>query len=177
MCIWLFFVIFRISDGTVFTSLDGFRLFLGQPSEFPLLRSNHILLRPGLGHSVQVSASHVSTDTSSDPPGIISKHIKACRQCHAGTGKWPLSMVSLPPEKRGCKFPDETDGLDFHKRYSRTSCRFECSLKKATEQVQCIPWYLPQKTGVMTCRFEREHKTLTLFVFTAPPRRQISQGR
>ena len=71
MCKWLFFVIFRISDGTVFTSLDGFRLFLGQPSEFPLLRSNHILLRPGLGHSVQVSASHVSTDTSSDPPGIM----------------------------------------------------------------------------------------------------------
>ena len=73
MCVQLFFVIFRISDGTVFTSLDGFRLFLGQPSEFPLLRSNHILLRPGLGHSVQVSASHVSTDTSSDPPGIMQR--------------------------------------------------------------------------------------------------------
>ena len=160
----------------MFTALDGFRLFLGQPSEFPLLRSNHILLRPGLGHSVQVSATHVSTDASSDPIGTT-QYTKMKSQCHAGTGKWPLSMVSLPPEKRGCKFPDETDGLDFHKRYSRTSCRFECSLKKATELVQCIPWYLPQKTGVMTCRFEREHKTLTLFVFTAPPRRQISQGR
>ena len=29
---------FRISDGTVFTKNGGFRLFLGQPNEFPIMQ-------------------------------------------------------------------------------------------------------------------------------------------
>ena len=51
------FSIFRISDKSVFTRLSGFRLFLGQPSEFPLLQRSHLVLKPGMGHSVQVSMS------------------------------------------------------------------------------------------------------------------------
>ena len=64
--------IFRVSDTSVFTRLSGFRMFLGQPSEFPLLQRRHLVLRPGLGHSVQVSASHISTNTDSVPTGIRS---------------------------------------------------------------------------------------------------------
>ena len=32
---------FRISDGTVFTKNGGFRLFLGQPNEFPIVQVTH----------------------------------------------------------------------------------------------------------------------------------------
>ena len=59
----------RVSDKSVFARLSGFHLFLGQPSEFPLMQRRHQILRPGLGHSVQVSASHISTNTAPVPPG------------------------------------------------------------------------------------------------------------
>ena len=59
----------RVSKESIFTPYSGFRIFLGQPSEFPLLQSDHLLLAPGLGHSVRVSATHVSTDTKDADPG------------------------------------------------------------------------------------------------------------
>ena len=59
-----------------------------------------------------------------------------------GTGHWPLSMMDLSPNKRGCRsvrlsssfsisfisfqyqrFSWEAELLDFHESYSRTSCR------------------------------------------------------
>ena len=59
---------------------------------------------------------------------------------NTGTGQWPLSMTNLSPSKRGCRstslyeikvqadddwcrFAWEVETLDFHERYSRTSCR------------------------------------------------------
>ena len=63
----------RVSDKSVSARLSGFRLFLGHPSEFPLLQRRHLILRPGLGHSVQVSASHISTNTAPVPPGTGSE--------------------------------------------------------------------------------------------------------
>ena len=139
----------RVSDKTVFTRLSGFQLFLGQPSEFPLLQRNHLVLQPGLGHSIQVSASHISTNTDPAPLGNLLTGDHPC----SGTGSWPLSMKSLSPSKRGCRFPEESETLSFHKNYSRTSCVFECGLKRAKDELQCIPWYLPQLAGVMPCRF------------------------
>ena len=59
----------RVSKESIFTPYSGFRIFLGQPSEFPLLQSDHLLLAPGLGHSIRVSATHVSTDTKDADPG------------------------------------------------------------------------------------------------------------
>merc|ERR1711971_464581 len=54
-------------------------------------------------------------------------------------------MVS--PATRGCRFPWEADTLHFHSRYSRTSCRLECTLVQAISEVGCLPWYLPQRPG------------------------------
>ena len=62
----------RVSEESVFTPFSGFRLFLGEPSEFPLKQSDHLLLSPGMGHSVRVSATHVSTDTNAVSPGTSS---------------------------------------------------------------------------------------------------------
>ena len=96
---------FRVSEESVFTPFSGFRLFLGQPSEFPLLQSDHLLLAPGLGHSVRVSATFVSTDTRAVSPGVslllkVKQHIWIP---DTGTGQWPLSMTNLSLSKRGCR--------------------------------------------------------------------------
>ena len=85
----------RVSAGTVFTDNGGFRLLLGQPSEFPLLQvlvlvllykqgafhlhiaknksivffisfqARHIPLAPGKEHIVEVGGTHISTASSS----------------------------------------------------------------------------------------------------------------
>ena len=77
---------FRISDGTVFTKNGGFRLFLGQPNEFPIMQvtyhictlaaifrrnnkivqARHIPVSPGKEHTVEVSGTHISTATNPD---------------------------------------------------------------------------------------------------------------
>ena len=80
----------------------------------------------------------------------------------SGTGSWPLSMESLSPAKRGCRFKEESQTLSFHKHYSRTNCVFECSLKKAMEELQCVPRYLPQMAGVVPCRFGKQTTTLDI---------------
>ena len=75
---------FRISDGTVFTKNGGFRLFLGQPNEFPIMQvtyhtctlaaifrrnnkivqARHIPVSPGKEHTVELSGTHISTATN-----------------------------------------------------------------------------------------------------------------
>ena len=55
------------------------------------------------------------------------------------------NLRSVPIDKRNCKFPDETEGLDIFKIYSRKACQFECRLKKAAEVCQCHPWNIPNK--------------------------------
>ena len=72
---------FRISDGTVFTKNGGFRLFLGQPNEFPIMQvtyhmqflggktivqARHIPVSPGKEHTVELSGTHISTATNPD---------------------------------------------------------------------------------------------------------------
>ena len=94
---------FRVSEESVFTPFSGFRLFLGQPSEFPLLQSDHLLLAPGLGHSVRVSATFVSTDTRAVSPGVPLLLKQQLWIPETGTGQWPLSMTNLSPSKRGCR--------------------------------------------------------------------------
>ena len=126
-----------------------------------------------LGSAFRVSTS--STKPSAAPPrawpfcpSVSQPHLHQHRPCTSryvpgpighylcsGTGSWPLSMETLSPAKRGCRFQDESEGLLFHKHYSRTSCVFECSLKKAADELQCVPWYLPQMPGVMPCRFNK----------------------
>ena len=135
----------------MFSRSSGFRLFLGQPWEFPLLKQKHLLLRPGLDHLVQVSASHVSTDTSMDSPGacLIGFNVSIICSRHREVANDHEEAFS---RKRGCRFLDEPGNLTFHGEYSRTSCRFECGFKAAVEQFKCVPWYLPQMTSVNPCR-------------------------
>ena len=103
---WLHLVrhptITRVSAGTLFPPSSGFRVFLGQPAEFPVLQQRHFTLRPGRSHSVEVAATQLSTDTSRDAL---------------------LDMRSLKPATRGCRFTWESDLLTFYSSYSQASCR------------------------------------------------------
>ena len=94
--------------GTLFPLESGFQLFLGEPAEFPVLQRRRLTLAPGLRHSVDMAATHISTDTSTD---LL------------------LDMGKLSPESRGCRFEDETSVLVHHSRYSQATCRsFSASL-------------------------------------------------
>lgn len=55
----------------------------------------------------------------------------------------------MSPEERGCLFPDETDRVTIHRRYTRSNCYVECGLKNARLEIQkaygitCSPWNFP----------------------------------
>ena len=49
----------------------------------------------------------------------------------------------IPPEKRNCKFEDETEGLKLFNSYSQSACLFESRVKEAEMKCRCVPWYIP----------------------------------
>ena len=104
-----------VALGTLDQQHNTFKLFLGEPAQFPMMRDKSIHLQPGREHFVDLSASVVATN------GI--RHIS--------------------PEARGCLFTDEGD-LEFYKSYTFSNCRLECMIKGAEEKLKCIPWYLPK---------------------------------
>ena len=104
-----------VSLGTLDQQHNAFKMFIGEPAQFPTMLDKSVPLQPGREHFVDLSATLVTTN------GI--KHIS--------------------PEDRGCLFTDESD-LDFYKGYTFTNCRLECGIKKAEEEQNCIPWHLPK---------------------------------
>ena len=48
-----------MSAATSFAEVVGFRVFLGQPSEFPMMRDRGLSLGPGLSHGLELAASQV----------------------------------------------------------------------------------------------------------------------
>jgi len=56
-------------------------------------------------------------------------------------------LHSLPPEKRGCRFRDENEGLEILRSYSQAGCQFEFMLKYARDSCGCTPWNFPRPGG------------------------------
>ena len=104
-----------ISLGTMDQQHDAFKLFIGQPEEFPMMRERSLHLQPGKEHFVELAATVVS---SKDIKGITS-------------------------EARDCFFKDE-GGLEFYKEYTFSNCRLECAIKEMEEKHGCVPWHLPK---------------------------------
>ena len=104
-----------VSLGTLDQQHNAFKMFIGEPAQFPMMLDKSVPLQPGREHFADLSATLVTTN------GI--KHIS--------------------PEDRGCLFTDESD-LDFYKGYTFTNCRLECAIKKAEKEHNCIPWHLPK---------------------------------
>ena len=110
------------SFGSVSQDFAGFRAFIGQPTEFPAMDENGILLEPGHQHYLSLSS-----------------------QIYMATG-----IERLKPEDRHCFFPHEGN-LDFYEKYTFQNCRFECGIKIVEESLKCIPWYLPQGQNSTMC--------------------------
>ena len=104
-----------VSLGTLQQQHNTFRLFIGEPAQFPMIRDKSITLQPGREHFIDLSATLVTTNGIKD----------------------------ISPEDRGCLFTDESD-LEFYKSYTFTNCRLECGIKEAEEEHNCIPWHLPK---------------------------------
>ena len=104
-----------VSFGTLDKEFDAFSMFIGQTTEFPVLKQRSLQLQPGHEHFVDLSATVISSNGIED----------------------------IQPEARGCLFSEE-GRLEFYERYTFTNCMLECAILNAEERLQCIPWYLPQ---------------------------------
>ena len=104
-----------VSLGTLDQQHNAFKLFVGEPSQFPKMLDKGIPLQPGREHFVDLSATVVTTS----------------------------GIKGISPEDRGCLFTDESE-LEFYKSYTFSNCRLECGIKNAEEIHNCIPWHLPK---------------------------------
>ena len=121
-----------VSFGSLDQQYNAFKLFVGQPAQFPMMRDKSIQLEPGREHFVDLSATVVSTNGIRD----------------------------ISPESRGCLFTDE-GSLDFYKSYTFSNCRLECRIKDAEEKHKCIPWYLPKVSSSPTSAAKITHREKT----------------
>ena len=114
---------------------QGLKVLIGQPSAFPLLGQESLLLAPGQSHHLQLAATVI---TSTD------------------------AVASLHPEDRECLFPSERS-LQHHTSYSQArplsnlsqnfflqaSCQFECGLANASRTLgNWLDWQKIQKFQV-----------------------------
>ena len=105
----------NVSFGTLDQDYNAFKVFIGQPAEFPMMKEKGIQLQPGREHFVELSARVVSTKDIED----------------------------IDPEARECFFSNEGN-LDFYKNYTFSNCRLECAIKAAQDKYGCVPWHLPK---------------------------------
>ena len=104
-----------VSFGTTNQQHSAFKLFIGEPAQFPMMLDNSLPLQPGRTHSVDLKATVVSTN----------------------------GIREIEPEARGCFFTDESN-LEFYKGYTFSNCRLECSILAAEKMHKCVPWHLPK---------------------------------
>ena len=104
-----------VSFGTLDEDFNAFNMFIGQTTEFPVLKQRSLQLQPGHEHFVDLSATVVSSS----------------------------NIEHIQPEARRCFFPQEGD-LKFYERYTFSNCMLECAILGAEERLHCIPWYLPK---------------------------------
>ena len=81
------------SFGSVQDDFRGFRLFVGQPTEFPALEERSLLINPGHEHFIDLSSQVFSSS----------------------------GIEYLQPGKRNCYFRNEGN-LEFHEEYNHSNC-------------------------------------------------------
>ena len=169
-----------MSESTVLSTKPGFRLFIGQPEEFPLMQVKEIVLQilhPTYLPEINYCSGEERPTVSWKAPlcWVVGGHDLNGHQAYtassfrqeyqfefhiplAGQGHWPYDMLTLDPDRRGCRlikdlptcetctqkiitpnrFTWESEVLDFHSKYSKTSCKLECKMKAASEKVDCL---------------------------------------
>ena len=108
-----------VSFGTLDQEYNAFNIFIGHPTDFPMMKEKSLKLQPGWEHFIDLSAVFVSTN----------------------------DIKELTPEARDCFFADEGN-LDFYQNYTFSNCRLECAIKKSNETYKCVPWHLPRVRNI-----------------------------
>ena len=111
------------ASGSVYDDFIGFKLFVGDASEFPNMKDYGLTIQPGHEHFISLS----NTILRADP-----------------------EIRNIPAEKRNCYFPEEGN-LELYKYYTYSNCMFECSMKNAESVLGCLPWYLPSNQNSTMC--------------------------
>ena len=111
------------SLGSIENDFRAFRVYIGQPTEFPALQKRGLIIEPGREHFVDLTSQVFS---SSD------------------------GIKSLDPKKRNCFFNKE-GSLEFYEEYTYTNCMLECGIKETEKVTDCIPWYLPHGPDSPVC--------------------------
>lgn len=116
----LFVMLDSHSDLLANASLDqdytSFYGLISYKGSFPYMAQEGIEIKPGHHNIISLTALRVDADDT---------------------------MHDLNPDSRKCRFYDESSILNIYKNYTYANCMFECSLLKAKQQYQCVPWYFP----------------------------------
>ena len=118
----------RVSFGTLNQDFNAFKVFIGQPAEFPVMKQRSLKLQPGREHFVELKA-------------------QVCKHCILPLIFFQVvsskDIRSIAPEARSCYFEDEMD-LTFYEKYTFINCQLECSIVEVEKSLGCIPWHLPK---------------------------------
>ena len=114
----------QLSEFSVGNDFQGFVVMVAPKHDFPLTFQRGVYVKPGHGNLISLSAMKINADES---------------------------IRSIKPKDRNCYFPDETQMITFHRRYSQANCLLECSLLRAQNELKnfssslpsCTPWFFP----------------------------------
>lgn len=76
---------------TVVDNDNGFRVFIGDPTEFPMLNNDQLLLSTGHRHLIRLSASHVS---STNEVLLLQTIVLYCTTLHHTVGSYTMQTIT-----------------------------------------------------------------------------------
>ena len=121
----------RVSFGTLDQDFNAFKVFIGQPAEFPVVKQRSLKLQPGREHFVELKAEVVIFHIHS----LISSQVVSSNK----------DIRRIAPDARSCYFEDEMD-LTFYEKYTFINCQLECAISEVNKTLGCTPWHLPKVT-------------------------------
>ena len=118
---------------------------IGKPSDIPSsFGTTQLLLPPGSEHNLLVTPTFIRQVKIQCWSENFESFYYCCNHDTIVLISSADSDISkYSPDKRQCLFPDDLE-LDFFKKYSFSNCILECYIKKATDLIQCKPWFFPR---------------------------------
>ncbi len=54
---------------------------------------------------------------------------------------------AMTPTERSCSLPHENVGSNLTNKYSKSGCEYECAIKHAMQECNCLPWNIPDSSN------------------------------
>ena len=108
--------IYEDSQQTDVRTFPPFKIAIHDPMSIGDLRRSGVEVEPGYISTFLITPSQIVTSSSAK---------------------------DLEEEQRQCRFSFETKSLNLFTKYTQSACLFECQLREAYRQCQCIPWNYP----------------------------------